>query len=821
MESLQLPSRGMRWLWSWLRTEGALLPYVLILLAGLMAGGVVWAAHRSSRQQADAAASQLAEALAQDVAHTLGQVDLTLKAVIGRHQSAEDQTLGVQSRNSPLFKRAQSDPYFAFINVLDENGGFVAGLPTNDSHWNDRDYFRDQQNLSLHDFSIGRPFSTEREDLVGFPIGRRMTDSSGLFAGVVVMGVRLAYFRSLLDHLDPASHDSVTLLRDDGVVLMRLPFDLNNIGRTLDRAAPFYTFIRSGSTPITAVDPIDSVERRFVFRRAGSLPLVVSVGTATANAYAGPMLWWLLSACVAIVVAVGLLTRGQWCEGRRRRAAERESQEKSRFLTTLSHELRTPLHGVLGYAEQLSQEGILSDAQAGQVGEIIRAGRHMRDVVNVVLDDARTEALGPTLHMRRIDVRLVVEECLAIVAPGARARKLEMRVTLTSGAPTQFVTDGIQLRQILVNLLSNAVKYTPHGMVELRVKGDEKHLTIEVADTGVGIPKGQRHRLFNEFERFSAERTNIEGTGLGLAIAHRLTRCMGGEMGHRDNAGGGSVFWLKLPAGVAEDSDVVAGAEASATCRSLHVLIVDDSVVNREIAAAFLRKAGHTATQAHDGIEGVRLAAARDFDLVLMDVRMPRMDGLEATRRIRALDGPRAQVPIVAVTANALDLHMEECRRAGMSEHLAKPFTQTELVAVVARAAARRQESSSAEPPTIDADCMASLASCMGSDALHELLDCLASRIEALLRMLDEPQPFAASESLAELVHELVGSAGTLGFSALSAIALRFQKAIAANPTEAARPTEAVRMVADIRREAEIALAELRHRRVLEDAIPA
>jgi CheY-like chemotaxis protein/HPt (histidine-containing phosphotransfer) domain-containing protein len=253
----------------------------------------------------------------------------------------------------------------------------------------------------------------------------------------------------------------------------------------------------------------------------------------------------------------------------------------------------------------------------------------------------------------------------------------------------------------------------------------------------------------------------------------------------------------------------------------LHVLIVDDSVVNREIAAAFLRKAGHTATQAHDGIEGVRLAAARDFDLVLMDVRMPRMDGLEATRRIRALDGPRAQVPIVAVTANALDLHMEECRRAGMSEHLAKPFTQTELVAVVARAAARRQESSSAEPPTIDADCMASLASCMGSDALHELLDCLASRIEALLRMLDEPQPFAASESLAELVHELVGSAGTLGFSALSAIALRFQKAIAANPTEAARPTEAVRMVADIRREAEIALAELRHGRVLEDAIPA
>ena len=171
----------------------------------------------------------------------------------------------------------------------------------------------------------------------------------------------------------------------------------------------------------------------------------------------------------------------------------------------------------------------------------------------------------------------------------------------------------------------------------------------------------------------------------------------------------------------------------------MNVLVTDDSDVNRDVAVAFLRKAGHTTSEARDGGKAVRLAAARDFDVVLMDMRMPGMDGLEATRRIRALDGPRGQVPIVAVTANALDQHAEECRRAGMSEHLAKPFTQAELLAVVARAAGQRPRPASDTATAIDADSLAQLADCMGEDALQRLLDCLALRIESLLRQLEDP----------------------------------------------------------------------------------
>ena len=626
------------------------------------------------------------------------------------------------------------------------------------------------------------------------------------------MGARLAYFRDLLQHLELGSSDSAMLMREDGTVLMRLPFDMNNIGDTLNPTTAFYTAMRAGAPSVTAPDPIDRVERRFVFRHVGTLPLVVSVGVATDESNAN---WWLAVAGAAAVAAVVLATRLLWRETRRREAIEVESGEKSRFLTMLSHELRTPLHSVLGYTDQLLREDEHGPAQSRQLAEIVRAAKHMRDVFNVVLDYARIEALGPVPHMRRVDVPNLVQECLAVVEPSARARGLEMRIVVEAGSPAQFVTDDIQLRQILVNLLSNAVKYTPQGSIELRLLGDVDHLTIEVADTGSGIPEAQRHRLFKEYERFGTERTSIEGTGLGLAIAHRLAYRMGGNMGHRNNPGGGSVFWLQLPAGVAEEPAAVAEPEEIEPDRRLNVLVVDDSEVNRKVAAAYLREAGHAAIEAHDGVEAVRLVAALEFDVVLMDMRMPGMDGLEATRRIRALDGSRAQVPIVAVTANALDQHAEECRRAGMSQHLAKPFTQAELIAVVKRATAHRAHASCDALQTINRDSIAELASCMDPDAIHGLLDCLSLQIEALLRRLDEPTPFAAPEALADLAHELAGGAGTLGFSRLSMIAARFQTATTANVTEAGR------MVAEIRREAEATLVKLRNRRALESLTPA
>ncbi len=806
----QSSSRTMRWLPSWLRIDTAF-PYALLLLAGVILAGAVWAEQRSADRKTDAAMSRLAKAAAQDIAGSMEQFDRTLQAMIGRYQSPELQGQDARARNAPLFERIQREPYFAFVDMLDEKGNSIGGLPQNNNNWSQRDYFEAQRNRHLDTPLIGNQFAPESEKSVGITVSRRMSDSAGDFVGVAVMGVRLAYFRGLLRHLELGPRDSMMLLRDDGVVLMRLPFDANNVGDSLDRAAPFYAAMRSETAFATAPDPFDHVERRFAFQRVGTFPLVVSVGAATEGIAANPVLWWVVSAGIVVSLAALFLVRRLSGEMRRRHAIERESREKSRFLTMLSHELRTPLHGMLGYADQLSREAALAPAQLQQVSEIVRAGRHLRDVVNVVLDYARIETLGPALHMRRIDVRSLADECIAVIEPGARARGLETRITMTRGTPARFVTDDIQLRQILMNLLSNAVKYTPRGMIELRLTGDEEHLTIEVIDTGIGIPEWQRHLLFKEYERFGTERTSIEGTGLGLAIAHRLTRRMGGLMGHRNNPGGGSVFWLELPAGAEDQVEAAPEAAAPEVKRQLNVLVVDDSEVNRKVTVAYLQKAGHEVVEATDGCEAVRLVGAHDFDVVLMDMRMAGMDGLEATRRIRALDKPNGRVPIVAVTANALDQHAEECRRAGMSEHLAKPFTQTELTAVVARAASQCHRAACDAAPTIDPESLAQVTSAMGEEAVQRLLDCLALRIEALLRALEDPAAFTASNELANLAHDLVGSGGTLGFTRLASVAGRFENAVAMGAADAD----------EMRREAAAALAELRRRRSLEALVSA
>ncbi|HET7882041.1 MAG TPA: response regulator, partial [Acetobacteraceae bacterium] len=413
-------------------------------------------------------------------------------------------------------------------------------------------------------------------------------------------------------------------------------------------------------------------------------------------------------------------------------------------------------------------------------------------------DYARVESRGPTLQMRNVDVQRLLDDCIAFVEPEATKRRLVMRVVMAPGAPIHFVTDELQLRQILMNLLGNSVKYTLQGSIELRVSGDESDLRIEVADTGIGIPEGRRHLLFREYERFGTEKTGIEGTGLGLAIAHRLARRLGGHLGHRDNPVGGSVFWLEIPAGAPAAEDVAAAASIAETAIALRVLLVDDSVVNREIAAGYLRKSGHTVIEASDGSDAVELAGAHDFDVVLMDMRMSGMNGLEATRRIRALPAPRGKVPIVAVTANALDEHAEECRRAGMNDHLAKPFAQADLLAVVVRAAARRR--------VFDTAGLAQVASAIGEEEAERLLDCLGLRIEALLRRLDDPTKVPSREELADLAHELAGSGGTLGFQRLASAARRYAVAVRSGAADGR----------DLAGEAKNVLTALQRRRSLE-----
>ena len=520
-------------------------------------------------------------------------------------------------------------------------------------------------------------------------------------------------------------------------------------------------------------------------------------------------------------------------------AAERASEAKSRFLASVSHELRTPLNGILGYAELLRIEGGLNEIQTARLDAMRTAGQHLLSMITGVLDLSEIETGRLDLHPAAIDVGDIMAECLAVVRPLAERKGLSFEAGL--GTSVAVWADATRLRQILVNLLANAVKFTAAGRVTIGVSQTvQLQARIEVADTGPGIAADQCWRLFHEFDRLGSDASQgVEGAGLGLALSHRLATAMGGAIGYADNPGGGSIFWLELPLSAA-DASPATGASVAAPLPSAvavnsgwHVLVVDDVAMNRDIAASFLAAAGHASTCADSGEQALMLAASQDFDAIVMDVRMPGIDGREATRRIRALAGSRGQVPIVALTAQAFADEVAECRRAGMDGHLAKPFSQPGLLAALARAreavvAGERgalpqagagsvaEAHYGADLAVLDETAFGQTAGylSLGNVACH--ISNLIRRTEALLVGLAEIDPnliagCKSKDMLVSAAHALAGSAGMFGFERLSAVARQFEYLAESSPEDLPRITESLRAAA------QASVAAMRRRVALTD----
>ena len=487
-------------------------------------------------------------------------------------------------------------------------------------------------------------------------------------------------------------------------------------------------------------------------------------------------------------------------------AADAASRAKTRFVAMVTHELRTPLNGILGYAELLRLDGGLTTLQDDRVGAMTQAGQHLLKMIERVLDFATIETGRIELHPADVVVRDLTEACMSFVGPMATERGLRLRMMSSYDTPAQILADPARLRQVLLNLLSNAVKYTPAGNIELRVLAGAAPdgLRIEVADTGPGISEAGRERLFQEFERLDAV-PSVEGAGLGLAIAAQIIALMGGEIGYQPNPGGGSVFWVELPpADVAASSAPAATpATAPATPTGKSILLVDDVAMNRDVIGSFLRHAGHEVLAVDSGQEAVRIASRRVFDLILMDLRMPEMDGLEATRLIRALPAPRGWTPIIALTAHAFPEQVAECRAAGMDGHIAKPVQYATLMQAIADAIGgvmSSWRSHSPEPLPIDAEQPApvgfdravfgQLCELLPPDEVATNLQLLREQQEHILRLLDEPSEPAV---LSETAHTLASSAGMFGFAALSTAARSFERALTQAAPEADQLARQVR----------------------------
>jgi signal transduction histidine kinase/ActR/RegA family two-component response regulator len=367
--------------------------------------------------------------------------------------------------------------------------------------------------------------------------------------------------------------------------------------------------------------------------------------------------------------------------------AQAASLAKTEFLATMSHEIRTPLNSVLGFTRLLADRDDLAPDARRQVTLIDGAGGALLTLVNDVLDFSRVEAGRVELQTAPARAETVLRDAAAIVAQDAHNKGLTLNIEVVGDADRHHALDADRLRQVLLNLLNNAVKFTPAGEVTARMMitpGPEADaLRIEVVDTGIGVPPELRDRLFQRFSQGDSSVTRaFGGAGLGLAISKALIELMGGQIGMDANPDQGSTFWIDLPVQACAAPDQVSAATWDRTTTA-RILLVDDHPMNREIGGAFLTLAGCEVVTAENGQEAVDRVQSGDFDMVLMDIHMPGMDGLTATRAIRALAGPVSKVPIIAMSADALPQQIALCREAGMVDHIAKPIQKDILYATV------------------------------------------------------------------------------------------------------------------------------------------
>jgi PAS domain S-box-containing protein len=492
-------------------------------------------------------------------------------------------------------------------------------------------------------------------------------------------------------------------------------------------------------------------------------------------------------------------------------AAEAGSRTKSQFLANMSHEFRTPMSAIIGYSEMLLDPRLGVDERVRAVQVLLKSGRHLAALIDDVLDLSKIEA--GQLNPERVPCRLwkTVVEALSVAGVGAREKGLHIEFVPTGRLPRIVTTDPTRLRQILDNLLSNAVKFSEPGKrIEIRLRMDQDRSTsprllLEVEDQGIGIPSEVIPRLFQPFTQADPSTTRrFGGTGLGLSICKRLAEYLGGDITVRSTPGVGTCFSVKLPLGSGDETDLLDEEEFTRESQLVRpqqtetpklkgtVLLAEDTLVNQTILKYFLERAGLTVEVAGNGLQAVEKALAREFDVILMDMQMPEMDGYAATSMLRQKGYSRS---IVALTAHAMVGDEEKCLRAGCNAYLTKPIEADRLIKAVARqmpsrswvvklADTRRLKAAPAPSPV-----EAPPPPAVQTNTDHAQMDTLRKSYRRSLpekvRAMAEALQASDVQGFASLAHKLRGSAGMYGFPQLSEAASRLEEACRAGQTSA------------------------------------
>ena len=493
-------------------------------------------------------------------------------------------------------------------------------------------------------------------------------------------------------------------------------------------------------------------------------------------------------------------------------AAEAGNKAKSEFLATIGHEIRTPLNGILGMAELLAQKQ-LPEEETGYVRTITSSGNTLLEMINEILDFAKIEY--GSLEAEQIVFRLdeLVQEAAAVVEGKALEQNDELKLNIDPTLEKAFIkSDPTRLKRVLLNLLSNAVKFTENGSIHVdvvagKVVAETLELKISVKDSGIGIAEEAQKQLFTAFHQVdSSISRRFGGTGLGLAICKQIVEAMGGSIGVFSIPGEGATFSFTLPvqlahAPAANLTGLEGGSPPTALIPRLRILLVEDNVINQRVATKLLERLGQEVIVASDGREAIKHVQDATFDLVLMDVQMPDLDGIAATRLIRNIGAPFDKLPIVAMTANASDRHRQDCLDAGMNAFESKPVTFQRLATILREYGpsdtsaegitdlptspgspepTEQRHAAQSDAATPNANVVrlageekgdarrAELREELGEEVFHSLVNAFFENADTLVVQVTEAASSGDGESYDRLLHTLKGAADNLGFTTLS-----------------------------------------------------
>ncbi|WP_159711023.1 hybrid sensor histidine kinase/response regulator [Geminicoccus flavidas] len=687
-------------------------------------------------------------------------------------------------------------------------------VPGSSFDLSDREYFRVHLENHARGMAIGDPVISRYPPFRRIvPVSWPLRSATGQLAGVVVVRANVDLYARMFADLLAEPEETIALVDGSGELYALDARHWPHFDAAPPRPPALDEWLRSGTA---AAGSMVLAKHVVSVAEVGELGLWV----VAAKPAAALLAEWRVHVTIAIASSIVFSLGAGWFTHARQQnfallrktlgqaeaaaaqarlaqaKAEESERAKAQFLAAMSHEIRTPLTGVLGMTDLLAAEP-LGPRQQNYVRSIQLSGHHLLGVINDILDFSRLEAGG--LHLDEVDFSLstVVMQVQAMMAPQAIERGLALDFDLDPQLPPVVQGDPARLRQILVNLIGNGLKFTSQGGVRMTIRrcddGYEGWFRFEIRDTGIGIDPERLKDLFQAFtqaDRSIARRYG--GTGLGLAICQHLVQLMGGRIGGESMPGRGSLFWfeLRLPEGDRSLPEQQADPDP-ASGPPLRILVAEDVEVNRDLLHAILTRGGHSITFARNGREAVEQAGQGEFDIVLMDVQMPEMDGIEATQRIRQLPAPHGSVAIVALTANVMETERRRCLDAGMNDVLTKPIAWGELYRVLAGIHRPASRADAAPAPAAAPALPAAPADGIAADPLLD-----HARIEALTRMAGAARAakflrdalVSAKELVAEIqrlkddlpeaakpAHRLAGTAPSFGLLRIGILARRIE----------------------------------------------